>query len=254
VKQPDPTTPGESTAGVAPPTDKVPWRESALRSGPAHLLLWSLAAVGLWADLASKSWAFGSLPAGGRQTVVPGFLTAERSLNSGALFGAFSGWVPAFIIASLLALAFVLYVFGTSDRRQRFLHVGLALILAGAMGNLYDRAFVKADVLTLKANANGGGQVIGIVVSEAGADPVVVASYPDGKEPRSFPRERIAAIDQHGVVRDFIKFTPIAGFDYWPWVFNVADALLVVGVAILLITFWRERRPAPANTRPAAPA
>jgi lipoprotein signal peptidase len=49
------------------------------------------------------------------------------------------------------------------------------------------------------------------------------------------------------VVRDFIKFKPrIAGRDVWPWVFNVADVALSVGVGILLIHFWMERRRRPA--------
>jgi lipoprotein signal peptidase len=227
--------------------------DSALRSLRAHLLLWVVAGVCLWVDLASKAWAFSTLREGDSAVLIPGLITARRSLNSGALFGSFSGWVTAFILASLLALGFVLYVFATSGRKQRFLHLGLAFILAGAMGNLYDRGFVEADVVTLAATPDQpGGQDIGIILSKPDAEPVVVASYPDGKNPRQYPREAVEHIDRHGVVRDFVKFTPIAGFDYWPWVFNVADALLVVGVCILLICFWRERRAFSPAAHPAA--
>ncbi len=180
---------------------------------------------------------------------MPGLILSRRSLNSGALFGAFPGWVGVFIIASLLALAFVVYVFACSHRGQRFLHVGLACILAGALGNLHDRAFVEADVLELLPSSGyERTQYIGVVVSPPGADPVVVAPFPD-EDPdfhREFARKEVARIAHHGVVRDFIKFRPIAGFDYWPWVFNVADALLVVGLVILLITLWQERRQARA--------
>jgi len=46
-------------------------------------------------------------------------------------------------------------------------------------------------------------------------------------------------------VRDFIKFVPKIGpYDVWPWVFNVADALLVVGVGILLVNLWLDKRAA----------
>ena len=31
-------------------------------------------------------------------------------------------------------------------------------------------------------------------------------------------------------------------FDIWPWVFNIADSLLVFGVALLMLNFWRERK------------
>ncbi len=195
-------------------------------------------------DLVSKRWAFAALGPDENRTLIPGLINARRSLNSGALFGAFPGWVGVFIIASLLALAFVLYVFACSDRRQRFLHMGLACILAGALGNLHDRALVKADVLELLPSSGfETREYIGVIVSPAEANPVLMAPYPEGNLDfrRAFAREDIAQIARHGVVRDFIKFKPIGGFDYWPWVFNVADALLVVGLIILMITFWRER-------------
>jgi len=60
-----------------------------------------------------------------------------------------------------------------------------------------------------------------------------------------------------GGVRDFIKFLPrlptwiplVGGFDAWPWIFNVADALLVCGVAILLLNLWFTRGPTPSTRR-----
>ena len=221
--------------------------DSAVRSVPAHLRLWGLAGLCLWADLASKEWAFTHLGHDG-STLVPGLLEARRSLNSGALFGTFSGWVVAFIAASLLALAFVLYFFAASHRRQWFMHLGLAFILAGAVGNLYDRSFVRADIITLKPTAPGGpGQDIGLIVSDPQADPLLLARYPDRKDPQPHYRKDIESVTRHGVVRDFIKFTPVAGFDYWPWVYNVADALLVAGVAILILTFWKEHRATKAS-------
>ena len=58
---------------------------------------------------------------------------------------------------------------------------------------------------------------------------------------------------RQGVVRDFIKVEPKFGrFELWPWVFNVADALLVAGVALLLLNFWWERREARAHASGAA--
>ncbi len=216
--------------------------ESAWLCVSAHLRLWIVAALCLWADLGTKHWAFSSLGDHTR-TLVPGFLEARRSLNSGALFGTFSGWVAVFIVASLLALAFVLYFFACSHRRQWFLHLGLAFVLSGAVGNLYDRAFVQADVITLMATATGGpDQVIGLILSEPDADPVVVGNFPDKTDRRTYDRSDIQAIDHHGVVRDFIKFIPLGTFDYWPWVFNIADALLVAGVIVLMLTFWRDHR------------
>ena len=74
-------------------------------------------------------------------------MTFNRSLNEGALFGLGKGWTPLFIIASFLALGFVLYLFVHSKANQRSLHIGLALVLAGALGNLFDRSFMIADIV-----------------------------------------------------------------------------------------------------------
>lgn len=217
--------------------------DSAIGCVSAHLRLWGLAALCLCVDLASKRWAFNDLGADESRVLIPGLIQAHRSLNSGALFGAFSGWVWVFIVASLLALGFVLYVFACSGRRQRVLHLGLALILAGALGNLYDRAFVLADVVELRPSSGLAiEQDIGIITSPPGADPLVLDSYPDRRFAREYRLEDVASVSRHGVVRDFVKFVPIAGFDYWPWVFNLADALLVIGVVILLINFRSQHR------------
>ncbi|MCP4250718.1 MAG: signal peptidase II [bacterium] len=219
--------------------------ESAIRSVKAHFVLWTVALLGLWGDLASKEWAFGTLTVEENRPLLGGVITASRSLNSGALFGAFSGWVGAFIVASVLALVFVLYGFACSGRKQRALHVGLGLILAGALGNLYDRAYVVVDVVELKATADAPArQDIGLITSPPDSDRLMIASYPEKTRPRQYAREDVASVTRQGVVRDFIKFTPIAGFDYWPWVFNIADALLVVGVGTLMLTFWAEHRAA----------
>ncbi len=65
---------------------------------------------------------------------------------------------------------------------------------------------------------------------------------------------------QQGVVRDFIKMEPQIPIgkgrriDIWPWVFNIADVLLVVGVAMLMLNFWKERRAAQAARQAAESA
>jgi len=57
-------------------------------------------------------------------------------------------------------------------------------------------------------------------------------------------------------VRDFIKISQkwFGGRDLWPWVFNVADMLLVGGVAVLAVRLLFERRSGPAApAKPSAP-
>ena len=146
-------------------------------------------------------------------------------------------------------MVFVLYLFVHSTRWQRVLHVALALILAGALGNLYDRAFVKADVITYQPRFGQEELMIGTVIERTNTD-VVVADYPDGTNVRTLPSSQVT-IRRQGVVRDFIKFMrkfpegfpKLAGRDVWPWVFNIADAALVCGVILLLLSTWLDRSP-----------
>lgn len=62
-----------------------------------------------------------------------------------------------------------------------------------------------------------------------------------------------------GCVRDFLHPAPGvhlpfgwswpggAGTELWPWVSNVADALLLIGVGLLMIRMWRSTSAIPAN-------
>jgi len=224
---------------------------TAMSYFPAHVLLWGATAVALAIDLYSKCWAFRVLDSDKSRTVIAGVLTFRRSLNSGALFGMGAGRGPVFILASIVALGFVVYLFSQSERRQRGLHLALGLILAGALGNLYDRVFMVADVLTLNTPP---GYVIGLEVTGSDTDSVYLGSFPEGANPRRYRSSEIVAQDQVGVVRDFIKFEPtLFGRQLWPWVFNMADAWLVIGVGILIIDFVRQSRRSGRRARSTEP-
>jgi signal peptidase II len=220
----------------------------AWSDAPSHLRLWIPAIALLVLDLWSKQWAFSALDPVQARPVVPGLLEFRQSLNDGAVFGSFTGYVGVFIAASLAALVFVLYMFGCSRRRQWTLHVALGLVLSGALGNLYDRAFIKADVVLFQADAGQQRSHIGTIVSEPDAAFVEIGEWPGGKRPRRYDRSEVT-VRRQGVVRDFIKITPripgwvpkLGGYDFWPWVFNVADACLVIGVAALLLQSWFVR-------------
>ena len=218
--------------------------------------LWSVAFGALALDLWSKDWIFKHLDRGEIVEAIPGALCFQRSINPGALFGLGHGLVWVFIIASFVALAFVLYLFAGSRPERRFLHLALSCILAGSMGNLYDRIFVEADKVVLKGEDGSAGVTFYGRIIE-GRDPrlVLIGQGLDGGHPvHRLPRTEILEISKVGVVRDFLKFKPqIAGRDVWPWVFNVADSLLVVGVSILMICFWRDRKEHVSAGRVVAP-
>lgn len=78
--------------------------------------------------------------------IIPDFFDLTHTRNPGAAFGAFANLpdsirLPFFFTTSTIALiAILLYYFRLSDER-RSPFVALALILGGALGNIFDRIF-----------------------------------------------------------------------------------------------------------------
>lgn len=154
-----------------------------------------VAAVGLAADLLSKHYAFSMLMDRPDQsvTLIAGLLKFNLSTNPGIVFGIRApGW--AILAATAAAVAAVVMLFATSPQKRFGLHAALAMILAGAMGNAYDRLLARV----------------------------------------TFPGDTAVRVGQ---VRDFID-VHIHGY-HWP-TFNVADILLVVGVAVVLLESIRD--------------
>ncbi len=246
------TTSDTCGAGNQPLDSSHPRRHSAFHSLPSHLCLWMTASLGVAADLLTKELAFRHLEWARPTVLVPSVLRLELSLNPGALFGFGASAGTVFIVASILALPFVVYIFAHSHRHQLLLHVALGMILGGAMGNLYDRAFVKADIISTR-----GGQVLAIgrvlpPPSDQADPPRGIRVKPFGAGTRTLTCPPDCEVRSQGVVRDFIKIeTTIAGRELWRWVFNVADTLLVVGVILLILNSMLERR---AQRSPRGPA
>ena len=95
----------------------------------------AIAALVVLADQASKTWALNSLEAGPRHVIGP--LQFKLSFNSGAAFGLGKGFGP-FLLAA--GVGVVLYLVRYSRHLTGLLpNVALALVLAGATGNLVDR-------------------------------------------------------------------------------------------------------------------
>jgi lipoprotein signal peptidase len=127
-------------------------------------LFWCLALLGLAIDQASKYGVFAWLDNGGsdnsRQVLAGVFELQVRftrahdpgegapavdrqrapSVNKGALWGLGSGWNTAFAVISLgAAAAIILWSCRRKAAQEGYLCVALGLILAGTLGNFYDR-------------------------------------------------------------------------------------------------------------------
>ena len=102
----------------------------------------AIAATGLSLDLGTKHWAFTSIgmPGEGRMPIFGETLVLETSLNEGALFGmgqGFSVWFGALTIVALTGLLCWLFLAGAA--RYWLLTIALGGVVAGMLGNLYDR-------------------------------------------------------------------------------------------------------------------
>lgn len=107
-----------------------------------HLLFWLVLTGGLTADLLSKHFVFRFLrgqPDAGYD-VWPGVFMLSRRYNTGGPFCIFAGHNTLLIAFTLVALAFILYLYLSASWPGRSLGLlALAMIGAGALGNLVDR-------------------------------------------------------------------------------------------------------------------
>lgn len=197
------------------------WRRP--RSVALFLTLFCLTLVG---DLTVKSWAFrhvagepvvldrrhpgdpSAIPYHEPIIIVPNGLALRLTTNTGAVFGIGQGRQWFFALVSIVATVLIVFIFVRSPNHAIWFHTALALILAGALGNLYDRLTFNAvrDMFWL------------------------------------FP----------GVSLPFGWTWPGGASGLYPWIFNVADVALIIGVLLALIcSFTDDRQPPGPETDPA---
>jgi len=193
------------------------------------MMLLIVLGCGLVLDLAAKSWSFATVahqpvvlnrqqllahpdfnpipPHAGMRVLPADMLEMQLVINRGAVFGIGPNQRYFFIGFTIAALSVGLLVFGKlTAANHRLAHVAIGLILAGGIGNLYDRII-------------------------------------------------------YGVVRDFLHMLPgyALPFDWkwpggspelFPWVFNIADVMLLTGMALLMFHMHRvdkRRRATPES-------
>lgn len=205
---------------IATPSTPPP-AQSAWTSAGAWSTLLSVTVVGLAADLWSKHLAFEKiagvpvrvdradvLAVGPERlyslimphppmSVVPGWLDFTLVLNPGAVFGMGAGKRWVFVVFTIAAIAFCLMLFRSwTTAKMRWAHAAIGLVLAGGVGNLYDRlkfACVRDFIHPLP------GKLLPWGLKWPGGNPEV-----------------------------------------WPYVSNVADLLLIIGIGALAIFTLRH--------------
>ena len=157
--------------------------------------------LGLGIDLGTKYWAFQTLVvdvftdtsgrmqmASSEHAFIKSVLHFRAHVNYGAVFGVGQGNRILFLLVSFVAIALLIYLFLRSGN-QRFYQLLVGMLLAGVLGNMYDR------------------MVYGYVRDMLYAFPGITWG------------------DWFGFLPDTWK-----SYEVFPWIFNIADSLLCVGV------------------------
>ena len=95
--------------------------------------------IDLYTKKAASRW-LGAFP-DSSTTVISGILKFTFTKNTGVVAGAFRGNNLFWTIFSAALIFFFLYLFFLYWRSSKLLTVSIALIVAGAAGNLFDRVF-----------------------------------------------------------------------------------------------------------------
>ena len=117
----------------------------------SHLRLWIVAAAGTALDLASKYWAVNTLIDQNGQpkpiNIIDNYLSLLLRYNEGAVWSIAKGKTTLLIVTNIFALIFLFLLFALTRAKERILHLAFGLLLAGALGNLYDRLFNAGKVV-----------------------------------------------------------------------------------------------------------
>lgn len=159
---------------------------------PGLPLLFALAVAALTADQLSKYSVQKFTAPGSERVVIPGFLNLLHTSNPGVAFGLFAGsgnpWKPALLIAfSVGVIVMLLWLLATDRAGGSMGRCGIALILGGASGNVWDR-FSRHSVTDFIDFYLGSYHWYTFNIADSaivlGAALVVLALFREGKQPK----------------------------------------------------------------------
>lgn len=106
-------------------------------------VFFAIALLGGGLDLLTKYEAFLHIRQYQEVSIIDGFFSFGRTTNPGVVFGMGAGAKTAWLVISILAVPVILAIFYTVRKPKWILTISLGMILAGTVGNMYDRAFTE---------------------------------------------------------------------------------------------------------------
>jgi len=108
-------------------------------------LFFAVALAGAGLDLLTKHLAFAHIERYHEVAIIDGFFSYGRTTNPGVVFGVGAGAKRIWLGVSVLAVPVILAIFYTVKKPKWILTIALGMILAGTLGNMYDRVFTDAQ-------------------------------------------------------------------------------------------------------------
>jgi len=91
-------------------------------------------------DQLTKWWVLSTLTMFESISLIPGFLYFTRRFNTGAAWSLFEGQLLFFVVITIVALVlFSVMLWQSLKDNERWQSFGMALLIAGAIGNFIDR-------------------------------------------------------------------------------------------------------------------
>ncbi|MDA3972490.1 signal peptidase II [Enterococcus thailandicus] len=104
------------------------------------VIYWIMSGALIAIDQWVKWWITSNLALGETQSIIPGVLSLNHIRNTGAAWSMLEGKMWFFTVVTIVAVVAIVYLMiKNRQAASRWFMTGLALILAGAIGNFIDR-------------------------------------------------------------------------------------------------------------------
>ena len=108
-----------------------------------HIQIFSLIIILILADQLTKLWALAELRGSEGISVITGVFELQYLENRGAAFGILQNHQVLFLLITVLAAVLLTYIYARIPDNKKYipLRICYVLLMAGAFGNMIDRAF-----------------------------------------------------------------------------------------------------------------